>query len=97
MEVTGKSGYPYSYWSVTLEMFDSNDFRTDFCERPEGGSLMFDHHCTACDKTQLIFPSQVTSLVNTEHGIIVAFECWCGAEQTMLTGARVDHRETVAA
>ena len=23
---------------------------------------MFDHHCTACDKRQLIFPSQVTSL-----------------------------------
>ena len=33
---------------------------------------MFDHHCTACDKRQLIFPSQVTSLVNTDHGIIVA-------------------------
>ena len=54
---------------------------------------MFDHHCTACDKRQLIFPSQVTSLVNTDHGIIVAFECWCGAEQTMLTGRRVDHRQ----
>jgi len=58
---------------------------------------MFDHYCTACDKRQLIFPSQVTSLVNTDHGIIVAFECWCGAEQTMLTGRSVDHRETVAA
>ena len=58
---------------------------------------MFDHHCTACDRRQLIFPSQVTSLVNTEHGIIVAFECWCGAEQTMLTGSRVDHHRTVAA
>ena len=50
---------------------------------------MFDHHCTACDKRQLIFPSQVTSLVNTEHGIVVSFECWCGAEQTMLTGRAV--------
>ena len=47
---------------------------------------MFDHHCTACDKTQLIFPSQVTSLVNTEHGIIMAFTCWCGSEQTLVTG-----------
>ena len=47
---------------------------------------MFDHHCTACDKRQLIFPSQVTSLVNTDHGIIMAFTCWCGAEQTLLTG-----------
>ena len=47
---------------------------------------MFDHHCTSCDKRQLIFPSQVTSLVNTDHGIIVAFTCWCGAEQTLATG-----------
>jgi len=47
---------------------------------------MFDHHCTACDKRQLIFPSQVTSLVNTDHGIVVAFTCWCGAAQTMTTG-----------
>jgi hypothetical protein len=58
---------------------------------------MYDHHCPACDKRQLIFPSQVTSLVNTDHGIIVAFECWCGAEQTMLTGNAVGHREPVAA
>ena len=32
---------------------------------------MFDHHCTACDQRQLIFPSQVTSVVNTDHGIVV--------------------------
>ena len=53
---------------------------------------MFDHLCTECDKRQLIFPSQVTSLVNTDHGIIVAFTCWCGAEQTMLTGRRRPQR-----
>ncbi len=47
---------------------------------------MFDHHCGACDKRQLIFPSQVTSLVNTDHGILVAFTCWCGSEQTIATG-----------
>ena len=51
---------------------------------------MFDHQCTECGKRQLIFPSQVTSLVNTDHGIIVAFTCWCGAEQTMLTGRAVE-------
>ena len=44
---------------------------------------MFDHHCTACGKRQLIFPSQITSMDNTEHGIVVAFRCWCGADQTM--------------
>ncbi len=47
---------------------------------------MFDNHCTACDKRQLIFPSQVTSMTNTEHGIVVAFTCWCGAAQTLTTG-----------
>lgn len=47
---------------------------------------MFDHTCTACERRQLIFASQVTSLVNTDHGIVVAFTCWCGAEQTMVTG-----------
>lgn len=49
---------------------------------------MFDHHCTSCDKRQLIFPSQVTSMVNTEHGIVVGFTCWCGSDQTMTTGRR---------
>lgn len=47
---------------------------------------MFDSHCAACDQRQLIFPSQVTSLVNTADGIVIGFTCWCGAEQTMLTG-----------
>ena len=47
---------------------------------------MFDHHCTSCDKRQLIFPSQVTTMANTEHGIVVAFTCWCGSEQTLVTG-----------
>ena len=47
---------------------------------------MFDHHCTACDRRQLIFPSQVTSLDNTDHGIVVSFTCWCGADQTVVTG-----------
>ena len=47
---------------------------------------MFDHNCTVCEKRQLIFPSQVSSLTNTDHGIVVAFTCWCGADQTMVTG-----------
>ena len=49
---------------------------------------MFSHHCSACDETYLIFPSQVVALESTEHGIAVRFGCWCGAEQTMLTGRR---------
>jgi len=56
---------------------------------------MFDHVCTACDRRLLIFPSQVTSVENTDHGIVVAFTCWCGADQSMLTGRVVS--EPVAA
>jgi hypothetical protein len=48
---------------------------------------MFDRHCSACDRTQLIFPSQISGLTNTDQGILVSYTCWCGAEQTWLTGA----------
>jgi hypothetical protein len=60
---------------------------------------MFENHCTACDKRQLIFPSQITGMANTDHGIVVAFRCWCGVEQTMLTGnaARRAPQVTLAA
>ena len=47
---------------------------------------MFAHDCSSCGKRQLIFVNQVTSLVNTDHGIVVDFTCWCGAEQSLLTG-----------
>lgn len=57
---------------------------------------MFKHHCTVCDRTQLIFPSQVTGLVNDERGILLAFTCWCGAEQAQVTG-RNAHEERTAA
>lgn len=49
---------------------------------------MFDHTCTVCERRRLIFPDQVTSLDNTDRGIVVAFTCWCGAEQSLLTGRR---------
>ena len=48
---------------------------------------MFAHHCTACDRRQLIFPGQVGGVANTDHGIVVSFRCWCGAEQSLVTGA----------
>jgi hypothetical protein len=47
---------------------------------------MFAHTCSVCDCRQLVFPSQIESLQNTNHGIIVSFICWCGAEQSLLTG-----------
>jgi len=49
---------------------------------------MFTHHCTACDKTQLIFFSQVTGLAETDHGTAVTFTCWCGSEQTWVAALR---------
>ena len=58
---------------------------------------MFDHQCTACDKRQLIFASQVTAMTNTDRGIVVAFTCWCGADQAVLTGNSSRRAEPVAA
>jgi len=56
---------------------------------------MFDNHCSACDKRQLIFPSQVTSMSNTDHGIVLTYTCWCGADQTMTTGKAARHTDKV--
>jgi len=58
---------------------------------------VFDHHCTTCDRRQLIFPSQVTSLDNTDHGIVVAFVCWCGSGQSLLTGRGADRQRATHA
>ncbi len=58
---------------------------------------MFSHHCTDCDRTQLIFSSQVTDLTNHELGIVVSFRCWCGSEQTKLTGRRAEDVRTAVA
>lgn len=49
---------------------------------------MFDHTCTACHQRMLIFPSQITGLTNTDHGIVLSFTCWCDAPQTTVTGRR---------
>jgi hypothetical protein len=51
---------------------------------------VFEHHCTACDMRRVVFNSQITRLVNTDHGIEMSFECWCGAEQTLLTGRKAE-------
>lgn len=58
---------------------------------------MFASHCTACDKRQLIFPSQVTGMVPHERAIILTYTCWCGAEQSWTAGAAADRRTPVAA
>jgi hypothetical protein len=47
---------------------------------------VFARHCSACSRRQLIFPSQITGVVNTDHGIELHYRCWCGAPQEFLTG-----------
>ena len=44
------------------------------------------HHCTACSKRQLIFPSQVTAVTGSDEGPVVTFTCWCGEEQSAPLG-----------
>ena len=53
---------------------------------------MFAHHCSSCEETYLIFESQLTSLANTEHGIELSFTCWCGVEQTTVSGRYAGRR-----
>lgn len=47
---------------------------------------MFDIHCNACGKHQLLSISRIRQLVNHEQGIEVIFECWCGAQGAYWTG-----------
>ena len=59
---------------------------------------MFDNVCTSCHRRQLVFPSQVTSLDNVDGAIVVTYTCWCGSEQTLVTGSGArPARLTVAA
>ncbi len=63
---------------------------------------MFANNCQVCAKRVLIFPSQVTSLANTDEGIKVGFTCWCGTAYTRVTGnaasgARPGSRRTLVA
>lgn len=49
--------------------------------------MNFTHHCTACDRTQLIFLSMVTGVSDDS----LDFTCWCGADQSapMRQGTRI--------
>ncbi len=57
---------------------------------------MFDNNCQVCAKRVLIFPSQVSSLDNTDGDITVTFTCWCGTEQTRVTGKRARAKRLVS-
>ena len=51
---------------------------------------MFDFDCPACERRQLLFPSQIVGIVNDDHGIEVKVTCWCGASGTIRTGRSAD-------
>lgn len=48
---------------------------------------MFVNECTQCHTGQLIFPSQVTSVVDTGAGTTLGYTCWCGSEQTWVASS----------
>jgi hypothetical protein len=57
----------------------------------------FTHHCSACDREQLVFDSMFTAVDRTPAGTEIHFTCWCGAPQTALRGAKRTERTLVAA
>jgi len=53
--------------------------------------VLFTHVCTACERTQLIFPSQAHGVTTTQHGTELTFTCWCGAEQSHVLSRTAVH------
>lgn len=58
---------------------------------------MFTSHCTACDKTQLVFLSQISGMRDTDRGTVVSYTCWCGADQEWNVADVHETRPAVAA
>ncbi len=58
---------------------------------------MFDNECTVCGKRQLIFPGQIAAITTTDAGIVVAYTCWCGADQAWAPGRTGASHSLVAA
>ena len=57
---------------------------------------MFSIFCPALDQEVLLSTRQMTALTNTQNGIVVEFECACGADGVYLTGASAPSRGLVA-
>ena len=51
---------------------------------------MFSIFCPSLDHEVLLSTRQMTALTNTHHGIVVEFECACGADGVYLTGASAE-------
>jgi hypothetical protein len=59
--------------------------------------MLFTNHCHACEKRQLIFPSQVKAVLETDAGVELLYTCWCGSEQThMMVPAEERHQVAAA-
>ena len=58
---------------------------------------MFVHQCSACQRRQLIFPSQFTAVAATDAGASVSFTCWCGSEESSVLTSMLDEELPVAA
>lgn len=56
---------------------------------------MFTHTCSACERRQLIFPSQITAVTSVEAGVAYHFTCWCGQAQTALEVTEIPDRRQV--
>ena len=44
-------------------------------------------HCERLDREVMIWTGQVAGIDNTEHGIVVTYQCACGEMGQVLTGA----------
>ena len=48
---------------------------------------MFSIFCPTLDHESLLSTRRITGMTNTRHGIVVEFECVCGADGVYLSGA----------
>jgi hypothetical protein len=49
---------------------------------------VFDFDCSSCGKRLLIPPTRVRGLVNDDAGIVIVFDCWCGAASATRAGVK---------
>ena len=56
---------------------------------------MFHVWCDRLGKEVMIWPSFIDGIDNTDHGIVVRYQCLCGKTAEMLTGSRAAHELAV--
>jgi hypothetical protein len=45
-------------------------------------------HCARLDREVLIWTNAITGIDNTDHGVVVSYQCACGEAGQLLTGTR---------